>query len=82
MPCPGWYYCENAAVTGISQPYGFPPGLNVNLSGSFRKGTGLMPSFIYGFAFPIGKACPLMDMVGYCAFLNTFSASAGTSLST
>jgi len=38
MPCPGWYYCENAAVTGISQPYGFPPGLNVNLSGSLEKG--------------------------------------------
>jgi hypothetical protein len=32
--------------------------------------------------FPIGKACPLIDIVGYWAFLNIFSASAGTSLST
>jgi len=31
---------------------------------------------------PIGKARPLMEMVGYCARLNIFSASTGTSLST
>jgi len=32
--------------------------------------------------FPIGNACPLMDMVGYWAFLKIFSARTGTSLST
>jgi hypothetical protein len=34
------------------------------------------------FTFPIGNPCPLIDIVGYCARLNTFSARAGTSLST
>jgi hypothetical protein len=34
------------------------------------------------FTFPIGKACPLIDIVGYWAFLNIFSARVGTSLST
>jgi hypothetical protein len=32
--------------------------------------------------FPIGNACPLIDMVGYWAFLKIFSARDGTSLST
>jgi|GEM_PF-2613584 len=27
--------------------------------------------------FPIGKDCPLMEIVGYWAFLNIFSARAG-----